>query len=160
MALSGSGLDSSGIPATFDSLGAECDLGRMSLVTSLRGRTGCVEQLRKNLRDLENGAVLLRCHVPSKRGERRGIEHLLHSFRHIFKTLQYDAYPLLFHPLRVVPLLREFPGVALNEDRQLADHAFRIAARPGPADPEISCTHQPTHLFRKAHNMHRQLTLA
>src|SRR5207249_6744560 len=67
-------------------------------------RSQFTEEFCKDLRNLENGVVLFCGHVPSKRGERRRIEHPPHSFRHIFKALQYDAYALLLHPLRVVAL--------------------------------------------------------
>ena len=92
------------------------------------------EELRENLGDLENGAVLLRGHVLSESGERRGVEHALHSVHYIFKTLQYDAYALLLYPLRVVALLRERPGVAFDQHRELANHGFRNAARAGFSD--------------------------
>src|SRR5712692_11388222 len=121
---------------------------------------GFALEFHKYLGDFENGAILLNGHVFAERSEGSWLEHTLHAIRYIFEGLQYNAYTLLLHPLRVVALLRERPGIALDEDRQLADHGFRNAPWTGLADQKIRCVHQPMHFFGETDNVHRQLPLA
>src|SRR5216683_3209856 len=83
------------------------------------------EQLGENFRDLENGPVLLSGNVFAEFRERGRLQHALYSLRHIFETLQYDAYTLFLYPLRVVALLRQCPHIALNKDRKFAHHRRR-----------------------------------
>src|SRR5260370_28885240 len=118
------------------------------------------EECRKHLGDFENGAILLSGHIFAEPGKSNWVEHALHSVHYIFETLQYDAYTFLLHPLRVVAFLRERPGVAFDQHRELADHGFSDASWAGLADQKIRCAHQPMHFFVDANNTYRHLPFA
>src|SRR6266568_1910021 len=123
-------------------------------------RTRSIKKRCQNLGDFEDGAIVLRRNAPPELRQPRRLQHLFHAADHVPKTLQHDANVFLFHPLRVVALLRQRPGIAFDQHGKPPDHGLRDASRSGLANQKISRAHQAMHFFRKPDNVYGHLPFA
>src|SRR5215469_101488 len=86
------------------------------------------KKLREDLRNFEDGAIVLRRNISAKLREGCGIEHPLHTRCHILKAFQDDPHIFLLDPFRVVALLGKRPSIALDQHCKLADDGLRNTA--------------------------------
>jgi len=75
------------------------------------------------------------------------------------KTVDNQSDTLLLHPVRVVSLVRQGPGVALHNHRQPLSDGFTDAPRARLSDEEICQLHEVRDVARESLHVHRDVPL-
>src|SRR5437879_931209 len=110
---------------------------RQSAVASIR----FLQYPRQDIRDFKQSAIAHLSRVAPKLCKRLFFEQLCDRVSHRVEIRYHQADLFLAHPRRVIPLLRQSPGIPLYDHRQAHRQRFGNASGPRFADEKIGKLH-------------------